>query len=56
MQPGVREAGNDGGDFVSAGDLTGVDHNEKFHQIVVDFAASRLNDIHVFTTNGLLDT
>ena len=37
-----------------AGDFTGVDHNEELHQIVIDFTATRLDDVHVFTSDRFL--
>ena len=39
---------------MSAGDLTCVDHNEQFHQIVVNLPASRLDNVHVLSTDRFL--
>ncbi|MPM51431.1 hypothetical protein SDC9_98180 [bioreactor metagenome] len=45
--PGVAEVGHNGGDPAGRGPLQGVDHDEHFHQIVVDRAAGGLNDEYV---------
>ena len=34
-------------------DLAGVDHDEKLHQVVIDFAAARLNNVNVLTSDRL---
>ena len=52
--PGIWKAWDYGGDLVRAGDFTGVDHNEELHQIVIDFTATRLDDVHVFTSDRFL--
>jgi hypothetical protein len=51
----VREAGNDGCDPLGGSDLTGVDHNQEFHEIVVHFSATALNDVNVFSSHGFAD-
>ena len=53
--PGVGEAGDDGGDPGRGGDLTGVDHDQQLHQVVVDFAAAALHDVHVLASHALTD-
>lgn len=50
--PGVREAGDDGGDAGRGGDLAGVDHDQQLHEVVVDFATTALDDVHVLTTHA----
>lgn len=53
--PGVREAGNDGGDAGRRGDLAGVDHDQQLHQVVVNFAAAALHDVDVLAAHALPD-
>lgn len=51
--PGVREAGDDGCDTGRRGDLAGVNHDKQLHQVVVDFAAAALHDVHVLAAHAL---
>lgn len=53
--PGVREAGDDGGDAGRGGDLAGVDHDQQLHEVVVDFAAAALDDVDVLAAHALPD-
>lgn len=53
--PGVREAGDDGGDAGRGGDLAGVYHDEQLHEVVVYLAATALNDVHILATHTLPD-
>lgn len=53
--PGVGEAGDDSGDAGRGGDLAGVDHDEQLHQVVVNFAAAALHDVHVLAAHALPD-
>lgn len=53
--PGVGEAGDDGRDAGRGGDLTRVYHDEQLHQVVVDFAAAALHDVHVLAAHALPD-
>lgn len=50
--PGIWEAGYDGSDTWRGGDLTGVDHDQQLHQVVVNFATAALHDVHILTTNA----
>lgn len=52
---GVREAGDHSRDSTGARDLARVDHDQELHQIVVDFAAAALDDVHILPANGLAD-
>lgn len=52
---GVRETGDDGGDAGRGGDLAGINHDEQLHQVVVDFAAAALHDVHVLAAHALPD-
>lgn len=36
-------------------DLTGVDHDEKLHEVVVDFSTATLDDIDIFAPHALTD-
>ena len=40
---------------VTGSDLARVDHDEELHQVVVDLAAARLNDVDILATNRLTD-
>jgi len=43
----IRETRNDGSDSSSGCCPTGINHDEKFHQIVVDAVRSCLHDKHI---------
>ena len=49
--PGVGEAWYDGRDPHGGGDLTGVDHDEQLHQIIVDLSGPTLDDVDIFTAD-----
>ena len=51
--PGVGEAGYDSCDSDRGGYLTGVDHDQHLHQIVVDLSRPTLNNVDIFSTNRL---
>ena len=51
--PGVGEARYDGGDSDGGGDLTGIDHDEQLHQVVVDLSGPTLDDVDIFATDRL---
>ncbi|GMS87224.1 hypothetical protein PENTCL1PPCAC_9399 [Pristionchus entomophagus] len=51
----VREARYDRGHSARGGDLAGVDHDEQLHEVVVDLAGRRLDDVHVLATHRLTD-
>ena len=52
----VWEVGQDGGDSTGRGSFAGIDHNEEFHNTVVDVARSgRLEDKDIFVTDRLSD-
>ena len=53
--PGVAIIGHDGGDSRSAGALAGIDHDQQFHQVVVDRRTSRLNQVNVPPTHVVFD-
>lgn len=53
--PSVGEAGDDGGDAGGRGDLAGVDHYKKLHQVVVNFPAAALHDVHVLAAHAFSD-
>ena len=53
--PRVAEVRDDGGDPRGGSALHGVDHDEQFHQVVVDGRAGRLNDETVGTADGVVD-
>lgn len=48
--PGIWEAGDDGGDTGWGGDLTGVDHDQQFHQVVINFATAALHNVYILPT------
>ncbi|GMR41166.1 hypothetical protein PMAYCL1PPCAC_11361, partial [Pristionchus mayeri] len=52
---GVREAGNHRGHSAGRGDLACVDHYKQLHEVVVDLARCRLDDVHVLSTHRLAD-
>jgi hypothetical protein len=47
----VRETRNDGSNPSSGSSPTGINHDEKFHQIVVNAVGPRLHDEHVLIPN-----
>lgn len=53
--PGVREAGDDGGDAGGRGDLACIDHDEQLHQVVVNFAAAALHNVYVLAAHAFSD-
>lgn len=53
--PGVGEAGDDGGDAGRGGDLAGVYHDKKLHEVVVNFAAAALHDVDILASHALPD-
>lgn len=53
---GVGEVWDHGGDAAGARGFAGVDHDEEFHEVVVDAAGGRgLEDKHIFVADGLGD-
>jgi len=42
---------NDGSDTSGRGYLASVDHNEQFHDVVIDLTTATLNDKHIFATH-----
>lgn len=53
VHPRIREAGNNGGNSARRRSLAGRDEDEEFHEVVVGVAAPRLDDEHVFVSDGL---
>lgn len=53
--PGVRKAGDDGGDAGRGGDLAGVDHDQQFHQVVVNLTTAALHNVHILATHAFPD-
>ena len=53
--PGVAEIGNDGRDPIGARPLEALDHDQEFHQVLVDRRASGLEDEHVAAADVLVD-
>lgn len=51
----VGEAGHDGGDAARGGGLARGDEDEELHEVVVDVAASGLEDEDVLLAHGLAD-
>ena len=51
--PGVGEAWYDSRDSHGGGNLTGIDHDEQLHQIIIDLSRPTLNDVDIFTTDWL---
>ena len=52
----VGEEGDDGGNPLCAGDLTGMDHDAKLHERSVYLATASVDDIDVILPDGLCDT
>ena len=52
---GIAEVGHDGGDAAGGGALHSVDHDQHFHQIVVDGGAGGLDQEDVGAADGLVD-
>ena len=52
---GIAEIGHNGRHAARAGALHGVDHDEQFHQAVIDRLCSGLNEEDVSTAHGLFD-
>lgn len=53
VHPSVGEARNDGRYPPRRGTLHGGDEDKKFHEVIVNIAASRLDDENVLVTDGL---
>lgn len=53
VHPSIREAGYDSGDAACGRAFASGDEDEEFHEIVVDVAASRLDDEYVLFSDGL---
>lgn len=47
----IWKAWNNGCDTWCRCDLTGINHNQHFHEIIIDFTRTRLNDVNIFATN-----
>src|SRR5205085_10186371 len=54
--PGVTEKWNDGCDPVRAGTSGGIDHDKKFHQMLVARRRSPLNQKNITAAHVLLDS
>ena len=52
---GVAEVRHNGGDTAGGGPLEGVDHDEHFHQVIVDGRAGGLNDEEVSASHRFAD-
>ena len=52
---GIAEIGHHRGDAAGGGPLERVDHNEHFHQVVIDRRAGGLHHKHVGAADGLID-
>jgi hypothetical protein len=48
---GVREVRDDGCDALGGGTLAGVDHDQEFHEGVIDLGRSRLDNVHILVTD-----
>ena len=53
--PGVAVVGDDDGDATGAGAVEGGDHEEELHDVVVDGGAGGLDDVHVLSSDVLVD-
>ena len=53
--PGVAEVGHHGRDPIGAGPLEALDHDQQFHQVLVDRRAGGLDDEHVAAADVLVD-
>lgn len=53
--PCIAVEGQNCGNPIGAGAAYGIDHDEKFHQVMVGGRAGGLNDEDVFATNVFLD-
>ena len=51
----IAEVGNDGGDPAGRGALEGVDHDQQFHDRVVDRRGKRLHDEDIVLAHALAD-
>ena len=51
----IGEEGDDGGDSLRAGNLTGVDHDAELHECGVYLAAASVDDVDVILSDGLCD-
>lgn len=51
----IGEEGDDGGNPLCAGDLTGMDHDAKLHERCVYLATTSVDDINVILADGLCD-
>ena len=49
----VREAGDDSGDPDRRGYLTSVDHDEQFHQVIIDLPGPTLDDVDILSADRL---
>lgn len=52
----TREAGHYGRDSPRRRRLARIDHNEEFHEIVVDFAAARLDNEDILVPHRLANS
>ena len=51
----ISIVGNNGGDLTGGGSTASIDHNQQFHQIIVNGMATGLDEIHISSPNGFLD-
>lgn len=51
----IGEARNDGSDAAGRGSLAGIDHDQELHEVVVDLAASGLDNEDILVTDRLSD-
>lgn len=51
----IGEEGYDGSNSLCAGDLTGMDHDTKFHERGVDLATTGVHDVNVILANRFCD-
>jgi len=51
----IREAWDDGRNSRGRGYLTCIDHDKQFHQVIIHFSASALNDVDILSTNTFSD-
>ena len=53
--PGVAKVGYYRRDLPGRGTAQGIEHNQQFHQGIIDRLASRLNDIDVGSSNAFFN-
>ena len=51
----IGEEGDDGGNPLRTGNLTGVDHDTELHESGVDLAATSVDDVNVILADRLCD-